>query len=505
MKTLRLAVALGLVTMMAGTTIANGATPVPAVDLTAAATLATVMPRSDLANESIYFVMPDRYANATAANDEGSGASYGGLDYTNTGRFHGGDLRGLKDNLQRIQDMGFTALWIAPVVLQKAVQGGSSAYHGYWGLDFTTVDPHFGTEADFTNLVNAAHDRDMKIYLDIVINHTADVISYTEGTQFVSSSQRYKDAGGTIFNIANVAGLARCSALGELNCFPLMNSASFPKTVVANELATKQPAFLQDPNNYHNRGNVGDWGSDDQSRNGDFSGLDDLMTENPEVIEGMAEIWANWVIDFGVDGFRIDTAKHVDKNFFSRWTPLVYEKVRDAGKDVPEMFGEIYSGDLSMLSQNVRDLGLQSVLDFPMNDAVSAFAAGDGADTTKLAYTFNWDDYYSSGSRIGAEISNSYSLVTFAGNHDEGRIGTKIWGNRSSISSAALAQRINFAYGMLFTMRGAPVLYYGDEVGMLGNGGDKAARQDMFPTDVQEWRNEARAGSAPIGTGDSLA
>jgi pullulanase/glycogen debranching enzyme len=158
-----------------------------------------------------------------------------------------------------------------------------------------------------------------------------------------------------------------------------------------------------------------------------------------------------------------------------------------------------------MLSENVRDLGLQSVLDFPMNDAVSTFATGDGADTTKLSYIFNWDDYYNSGSKVGAEISNSYSLVTFAGNHDEGRIGTKIWGYRSNISSSALAQRINFAYGMLFTMRGAPVLYYGDEVGMLGDGGDKAARQDMFPTDVLDWRSEARAGSSPIGTGDSLA
>lgn len=466
--------------------------------------LATGMPMSELAGEQIYFVMPDRYANGETSNDNGAGDSFGGFNKSDWGYFHGGDLKGLKENLDRIQNMGFTALWITPVMLQRAVQGSSAAYHGYWGMDFTEVDPHFGSKEDFKDLVDALHQRGMKIYLDIVINHTADIISFNDGYTYENiSSKPYKDASGTTFSLASVAGKPLCNETLLTNCFPQLNLASFPKSINAGDSNLKWPAFLQDVKNYHNRGNISDWSNPEQSMYADFFGLDDLMTESPVVIEGLAEIWANWVIDYEIDGFRIDTAKHVDKDFFNSWVPKVYEKVSAKGVNVPEMFGEIATPDAESLSEFVRERGLQSVLDFFGASALISYIGGESAES--MSSLFAYDDYYNVSVHPYGHVSNAYSLATFAGNHDFGRIASQIQNQLYGISMSNLAKKVNVAYSMMFLMRGAPIVYYGDEVGMIGGDGDKAARQDMFPTEVVTWQTEKRAGSSPIGTGSSLS
>jgi glycosidase len=105
-----------------------------------------------------------------------------GFDPTRAGFYHGGDLKGVVRRLDYIQGLGATAVWLAPIFKNKAVQGSpgheSAAHHGYWITDFTDVDPHLGTKADFKALVDAAHARGLKVYMDIVVNHTADVIQY---------------------------------------------------------------------------------------------------------------------------------------------------------------------------------------------------------------------------------------------------------------------------------------------------------------------------------------
>src|SRR5690242_9038246 len=138
-------------------------------------------------DEVVYFVLPDRFANGDAANDRGGlGADrlVSGFDPTHKGFYHGGDLRGLTSRLDYIQGLGATAIWLGPIYKNKAVQGGpgqeSAGYHGYWITDFTHVDPHFGSDADLHAFVDAAHARGMKVYLDIITNHTADVIQYRE-------------------------------------------------------------------------------------------------------------------------------------------------------------------------------------------------------------------------------------------------------------------------------------------------------------------------------------
>src|SRR4051794_17949718 len=138
-------------------------------------------------DEVIYFLLPDRFENGDPANDRAdlSGDRLRtGFDPTSKGFYHGGDIKGLIKRLDYIQGLGATALWVAPIFKNKAVQGPkgqeSAAYHGYWITDFTQVDPHFGTNADFKALVDAVHARGMKFYMDIVVNHTADVIKMAE-------------------------------------------------------------------------------------------------------------------------------------------------------------------------------------------------------------------------------------------------------------------------------------------------------------------------------------
>ena len=140
--------------------------------------------RGALSQDSVYFVMTDRFANGNPKNDDAfvkGGPLVNGLDKSDIGYWHGGDFVGLTEKLPYIKGLGFSAIWITPPVVQNWVQQGSAAYHGYWGTDFTTVDPHLGTEAEFRSLVARAHELGMKVIVDIVVNHTADIIFNSYG------------------------------------------------------------------------------------------------------------------------------------------------------------------------------------------------------------------------------------------------------------------------------------------------------------------------------------
>src|SRR5687768_2594025 len=138
-------------------------------------------------DEIVYFVLPDRFENGDPSNDRGGLAGdrlSTGFDPAHKGFYHGGDLKGLTARLDYIVGLGATASWLGPIYKNKPVQVGageaSAGYPVYWITDFTRVDPHFGDDADLRAFVNAAHARGMKVYLDIITNHTADVIQYKE-------------------------------------------------------------------------------------------------------------------------------------------------------------------------------------------------------------------------------------------------------------------------------------------------------------------------------------
>jgi glycosidase len=426
-------------------------------------------PASD---EIIYFLLADRFENADPANDRGGLSGdrlHTGYDPTAKGYFHGGDLKGVTARLSYIQSLGATALWLAPVFVNKPVQGPpgdeSAGYHGYWITDFTKVDAHLGTASDLHALIAAAHARGMKIYLDIVINHTADVIRYRECPGFTCAYRSRAD-------------------------FPDRASGyAYTPYLPKGEQHVKAPEWLNDTAYYHNRGNSTFEG--ESSTLGDFSGLDDIATENPRVVQGFIDIFGTWIDDYGIDGYRIDTAKHVNPEFWQAFVPAMRKRAAERGIPNFHIFGEAATSDIdpASLAVHTRVDKLPAMLDFAFSAAVHDTVAGH-AGTDELARLFAADPLYE-----GGELA-AMQLPTFIGNHDAGHFAYFVQKERPGARAPEVLQRLQLALAMLFTLRGVPTIYYGDEQGFVGRGGDQDARQDMFASQVASYNSQPLLGTS---------
>jgi len=480
-------VVLGVLLSVAAAVPARAAGPAEPTAATIASWGFDAKPADAKPAEQFYFVLPDRFANGDPSNDTGklSGDRLAtGYDPVDKGFYHGGDLQGIINGLDYIQGLGTTAIWLAPVFKNRSVQGSgsdiSAGYHGYWITDFTQVDPHFGSNADLERLVKLAHRRGMKIYLDIIVNHTADVIKYAEDkyTYVDKATSPHVDAQGREFEDRNYADGSRA--------FPPLNAGSFPYTPVlgAADQAVKKPAWLNDPTMYHNRGDSTFVG--ENSEYGDFFGLDDLFTERPEVLRGMTEIYGDWIARAGIDGYRLDTVKHTNLDFWPRFADGIDRAARKAGKPDFFMFGEVYSADQEVESTYVRRGGLPATLDFSFQAAAKSFTA-DGGSAKALSDLYAADDLYTT-SDTGAD-----RLPTFLGNHDMGRIGSFVAGGGTD--PATHLRRDQLAHELMFLTRGQPVVYSGDEQGFTGPGGDKDARQDMFASKSPDYLDDDLLGT----------
>ncbi|MDO9587738.1 MAG: alpha-amylase family glycosyl hydrolase [Brevundimonas sp.] len=447
-------------------------------------------------DEVIYFVLPDRFANGVSSNDRGGMTGdrlVTGYDPTDPGFYHGGDLAGLTARLDYIRGLGATALWLAPVFRNKPVQGPpgqeSAAYHGYWITDFTHIDPHLGTDLEFRALVDAAHARGMKVYLDIVINHTADVIQYRECAHGDCGYRWARDypvrrQGGLSGEPINAGFVGN----GTAEDFARLTRPDYAYSpyVPAGEEHLKAPAWLNEVGLYHNRGNSAWYG--ESALDGDFSGLDDLMTEHPRVVQGFIDVYGSWIDTYGIDGFRIDTAKHVNPEFWQAFVPAILERARAAGIPNFHIFGEVYGFEPGELARHTQVDRLPSVLDFAWQRAVQEAVAGaSGPD--RIARVINADPVYAGGAAAALR------LPTFVGNHDMGRIGHLILKDRPDISDAELLDRAALAHAIMVLGRGVPVIYYGDEQGFTGDGDDRRARQDMFQTRTAAYADDRRIGA----------
>ncbi|MFF3855865.1 pullulanase-type alpha-1,6-glucosidase [Micromonospora sp. NPDC002575] len=442
----------------------------------------------DARAEQFYFVLPDRFANGDPRNDAGglTGDRLStGLDPTDKGFYHGGDLKGLIDKLDYIQGLGTTAIWLAPVFKNRPVQGAgddvSAGYHGYWITDFTQVDPHFGTDEELKRLVELSHRRGIRVYLDVIVNHTADVIKYAEDkyAYIDKKTAPYTDAQGRAFEDRNYADGTRG--------FPEVNADSFPYTPTFDSPAdakVKVPAWLNDATMYHNRGDS--TFSGENSEYGDFFGLDDLWTERPEVVAGLTKVYGDWIGATGVDGFRLDTVKHTNLEFWPQFSRGIERAAEKAGKKDFFMFGEVYSADPEITSTYVRRGGLPATLDFAFQEAARGYTAAGGS-AKALADVYARDDLYA------ARDTDANRLTTFLGNHDMGRIGSFV--AAAGGDDAAQLRRATLAHELMFLTRGQPVVYSGDEQGFTGPGGDKDARQDMFASRTADYLDDDLIGT----------
>ena len=410
--------------------------------------------RTGIDKEVIYFVMPDRYRNGDSSND-----NFPGFDPTHTAFFHGGDLKGLTgncvddDGLARLKKLGFTAIWLTPLVVQQPPTDGGAGYHGYWGVDFLDVDPHLGTKQDLLALSSCAEKLGLKLILDVVTNHTGDIVWYNNREAYIPD--KYKNI--------------------------------------------KNPSWLNEISNYHNYGDMNScWSPGACVRDGDFFGLDDLATEKPEVYNGLAEVYGDWIEKYGFVGFRVDTARHLDNEFFKNWSPQINQIAGESGMANFTIFGEVWEPSPIALMPYIRVNKMQSALDFPFQRVAVDYAASS-SNAGILKNLFAYDDYYTSAT------SSASNLVTFLGNHDMGRANFLI--ERVKINPPGqLLSRVKLANTLLYLSRGIPTVYYGDEVGILGsgNGRDQLARQDLFPTKVEIWKQEARVTGRPVGDADSF-
>ncbi|MBU6207185.1 MAG: alpha-amylase, partial [Alphaproteobacteria bacterium] len=350
-----------------------------------------------------------------------------------------------------------------------------------------------GTNADFKRLVDAAHARGMKVYMDIVVNHTADVIQYKECLPGKPCPYRsiadypYTRQGGVNGAPINPGFEGDDAAHQTPANFAHLTNPDYAYTpfVPKGERHVKKPEWLNNPIYYHNRGDTTYRG--ENSTYGDFGGLDDIFTENPRVVQGFIDIYGKWIDDYHIDGFRIDTAKHVNPEFWARFVPAMMARAKAAGITHFHIFGEVPDPEFSPAFAKTHHL--PALLDFGVFGAIRSVVA-EGQSPALLNRAF-WNDALWPNGAEGAR-----QLATFVGNHDAGRFAMFVRRANPKASKDELEKRTLLGYAMLLSLRGVPVIYYGDEQGFIGHGDDKDARQDMFGSKVASYNDDMLLGTS---------
>jgi glycosidase len=383
----------------------------------------------------IYLIMPDRFANGDPTNDE-QAEEPGSHDRSKARAYHGGDLRGIREHLDYLKDLGVTTLWLTPIVKN----GAAEDYHGYGAVDLYAVEPHLGNLPEYQKLVLAAHQQHMKVLFDIVPNHVGPKHPWAAKPPlpdwFHGTAQHHMNSSlpvnGNFYGEAENPGHDLFEALVDAHA----------------------PARLW-------RNLTEGW----------FAGiLPDMNTENPMVAQYLLQnaIW--WTESSGLDGFRVDTFPYVSRQFWARWHASlrrIYPRLTT--------IGEVFHPDASVTSffaggqkrYDGIDSGASTLFDYPMYFVLRGGLL-KGAPAGRIADVLREDSLY----------PRPDELVTFFGNHDVTRFAS---------AEGSSTAKLKLAFALTLTLRGIPQLYYGDEIGMAG-GGDPDNRRD-FPGG---WREDPR-------------
>ncbi len=385
-------------------------------------------------SQSIYQIITDRFYDGDPSNDNADG-NYDPSGHSGTS-VHGGDFKGIEQKLDYIKALGATAIWISPIVLN--VRG---EFHGYAGLDFYKVDPHWGSLSDLQHMIRAAHARGLLVIDDIVVNHGGDLIDSSDPDY---PKFKYPPAGYTL-RYRNPA-------------------RQYPAPF---DLNAGHPSLT---NLFHNNGLIQDYNDSTQRELGELFGLDDFRTESAYVRAQMTKIYEYWIEQAGFDGFRVDTVQHVEMDFWRTWCPAIHAFAAAHGKPDFFMFGEVLNpSDAKCGSYTGTMCGgpfkLDSVLDYTLYFEINSVFALANGNTKQLA-----DRYASISARY--DPSAQMRLVTFLDNHDQPRF-------LSSRRAKDNIDRLKVALVFLYTSRGIPCLYYGTEQAFDGDS-DPFDREDMF-------------------------
>lgn len=334
----------------------------------------------------IYFMVTDRFFDGNKTNNTANGANTYG---DNEGLYHGGDFAGVTQKLDYLEQLGINTIWITPIVENikgvKVTDKGAdkvpynAAYHGYWASDFTKLNPALGTKEEFKTLIEQAHERGIRIMVDIVVNHAG----YDTESTFKSMLRGTDD-------------------------------------VVA--------------------------GSDQKDS---LSNLPDFKTEDSAVSAQLVKWQTQWVKDYGIDYFRVDTVKHVENDTWSELKNALTE-ADPSFKMIGEYSGGGYASNGNTLGTGTMD----SDLDFDFNDQANSFVNGNIAAVESFLAARN------------ASLNNTYMTGQFLGSHDEDGFKQKLLD--AGVAAADADAMALVAATLQITAKGQPVIYYGEEIGLTG-------------------------------------
>ena len=380
-------------------------------------------------DDVLYLIMPDRFANGDLTNDEPANAR-GSHDRSQARAYHGGDLRGIRDHLGYLKELGVSALWLTPIVKNGAAQD----YHGYGAVDLYAVDPHLGTLREYAELVATAHQQRMRVLFDVVPNHVGPRHPWVTNPPlpdwFHGTPQHHLSSSAPLNGA--FYGQGEKQAAGH-DPFETLADPHAPPRLWRN---LTEGWF--------------------------FGVLPDLNTENPMVALYLLQNSVWWTESSGLDGFRVDTFPYVSRQFWSRWHAglrKIYPRLTTVG----EVFHPRPSVTSFFAGGQKRfdgiDSGVTSVFDYPMYFALRDVLLQNAA-AGHIAEILRHDLLY----------VRPDELVTFFANHDVPRFAS---------AEGSSPAKLKLAFGLALTLRGIPQLYYGDEIGMAG-GGDPDNRRD-FP------------------------
>ena len=454
-------------------------------------------------HDVIYFALTDRFFDGDAANNVPAGSDPALYDKTqqDIGKYHGGDLRGLELAMQRgyFTDLGVTALWISPPVRNAwnslhDLGGSKTGYHGYWAQDFLDIDPHLTSAASldgkayddsrdgrmqhYKDFVARAHAAGLKVIQDIVLNHTGPVFYYdANGNGQFDTEDRAEWI--QPYRADGFHGNAKWADVPKWNL--RKTEPSGPQTILGREVKTT--GALSDLEAYGRKGFSDDslGKSDGTEHVCDFFALRDVWTmpgsaHFEQLVAEFVEIYAFYLEEIGVDGFRIDTVKHVHRTFWDAFTARLRERVGPERAKRLLLFGEVYDGNPTVVGKYTyrKDWpgnpgpALDSLLNFPLCFAVREYLrpvigpfgkAGaleqmwrdvGGAATDPKRPKFN--------QKRGTDGLNArQKMVNFIENHD----GL----NRFRVPPINEKQNI-LANALAILSEGIPCLYYGTEAGL---------------------------------------
>lgn len=398
------------------------------------------------ASEAIYFVLTDRFVNGDPSNDHrDQGGKHRTFDVPTPGApegesdnigYLGGDFKGIVDNAGYIRDMGFTSVWVTPIVdnPDEAFTGGDAAkwggmftdrgktgFHGYWGINFYKLDEHLPSPGlDFAGFTKAMKEQKLDVVLDIVGNHGSPAYSMPK---IQPQYGKVYDRDGRL--------VADHQNLGPGRLDPAHN---------------RLHAFY----------NTG----------GGLAQLSDFNQDNPAVLEYLVGAYEQW-IDQGAAAFRVDTIAWMPHSFWKKFADRIRAK-----RPGFFMFGEAFNYDAATIAGHTLDRnGHYSVLDFPMRGKMAATFEKKGTDFAELATSLYLED---------GPYANPYDLVTFYDNHDMARIN-------------ASDEGFIDANNWLFTARGIPAVYYGSETGFMRGRAEHMGNRNYYGQE----RVDA-AGKSPI-------